>query len=347
MTSARVSQIHGDPCVVWGSSGSPRLHVYTQNRNATTSTFVRLTGTVPAPGGSYVTGNSFSPDGNFLAVVTAATPWLYIYQRDGDNFTLLTGIAAPTTTGDLSGVSWSPDGQYVSMSMSASPYIATYKRSGSTFSKIANPGTAVSGDANCIAWGPDGRSIALGLAVTPFVNIYNFDPATDTYTKLSDPATLPTFTFSISWSSNGNRLAIGHNASPWFRHYQRSGDTFTAGSISGTGPGSQAQVDFNADGTLLAVASNTSPRLFLYNVSGSTATNAGLTIVGANPTVNTNGGVTWTPDSRYLAVGLYLSPYFAVFSRPDDTARVIRVSGPATLPPNNTNAKPEWWPKRY
>ena len=86
---------------------------------------VKLTnpGTLPA-GTGY--GCSFSPDGTFLAVAHALTPFITIYKRSGDTFTKLTNPGTlPASTAN--GCSFSPDGTFLAVAHTTTPSITIYK----------------------------------------------------------------------------------------------------------------------------------------------------------------------------------------------------------------------------
>lgn len=61
-----------------------------------------------------------------------------------------------------------------------------------------------------------------------FLAIYN--RSGDTFTEISDPATLPPSFSSrqgASWNPAGTSLAVAHLTTPYITIYNRSGDTFT------------------------------------------------------------------------------------------------------------------------
>ena len=61
---------------------------------------------------------------------------------------------------------------------------------------------------------------------TPFITIYSQDA--DTFTKLSNPATLPASTGTdVAFSADGTYMAVAHSSTPFITIYKRSGDTFT------------------------------------------------------------------------------------------------------------------------
>jgi hypothetical protein len=66
------------------------------------------------------------------------------------------------------------------------------------------------------------------VAGQPGVVTYAESPWSNTFTKLSNPNTLPTGTgMSTSWSPDGQYLSVAHNNSPFITIYKRNGDTFT------------------------------------------------------------------------------------------------------------------------
>ena len=74
------------------------------------------------------TGNdaAFSPDGTYLAVAHAETPFITIYKRSGDVFTKLDDPAdLPAFTGN--GAAFSPDGTYLAVAHSTTPFITIYR----------------------------------------------------------------------------------------------------------------------------------------------------------------------------------------------------------------------------
>ena len=111
------------------------------------------------------------------------------------------------------------------------------------------------------AQAPLEKFLAVAYDETPFVTVYGQD--VDTFTKLADPATLPTGAGNaIAFSSDGTYLAVAHTGSPFLTIYKRSGDTFTKLANPATLPtGTGNAIAFSADGTYLAVAHLNSPYL--------------------------------------------------------------------------------------
>jgi hypothetical protein len=69
-------------------------------------------------------------------------------------------------------------------------------------------------------------TMAVGHSTTPFIAIYK--RSGDTFTKLANPATLPTgIGQDVAFSAEGTYMAVGHDSTPFIAIYKRSGDTFT------------------------------------------------------------------------------------------------------------------------
>jgi hypothetical protein len=105
---------------------------------------------------------------------------------------------------------------------------------------------------------------------SPYITIYK--RSGDTFTKLSDPSTLPTGTaYGVAFDPTGTYLAVAHGNSPYITIYKRSGDTFTKLSDPSTLPtGNGLGVAFDPTGTYLAVAHDGSPYITIYKRSGNT-----------------------------------------------------------------------------
>src|SRR5690606_4456614 len=83
----------------------------------------------------------------------------------------------------------------------------------------------------------------------------------DGVNKVNDPSTLPTGDgFGVSFSPDGNYLAVGHSSSPYVTIYKRNGDTFTKLPNPSTLPiNTVFGVSFSPDGNYLAVGHWDSP----------------------------------------------------------------------------------------
>jgi hypothetical protein len=193
------------------------------------SSFTLLAGTpgTAAAGASHAV--AWSPDGLFLAVGHATTPFVTIYQRTGDTFAKCTDPAS-VPAGQVNGLSWSPDGLTLTCVHTTSPYISSFYRSSvssTSFTKIStNPATLPAGTGNACAYNSSGSKLAVAHDTSPYVTIYSVSGTgnSKTFTKDADPSSLPTGNGkAVSWTADGNYLAVGHTSSPYVTNYKTSG----------------------------------------------------------------------------------------------------------------------------
>jgi WD40 repeat protein len=285
-------------------------------------------GTLPTNGGDNV---AFSPDGQFMAVAHADSPYVTIYQISGSTFTKL---ADPGTlpTGNAHGVSFSPNGQFLAVAHSTTPFVTIYQISGTTFTKLSNPGTLPTGTGFGASFSPNSDFLAVAHNTTPFITIYAVSGTT--FTKLANPGSLPAGNGTgAAFSQSGQFLAVSCATSPYVAIYSISGSTFTKLSDPGTLPTNAANaVAFSRDGRWLAVAHGTSPFITIYSISGTTFTK--ITDPGTLPT-GTGGGCAFSPDSQFLAVGHATTPFITIYDFA--TGAPVKVTNPGTLPASSGN----------
>jgi hypothetical protein len=152
--------------------------------------------------------------------------------------------------------------------------------------------------------------MAVGHDTSPYITVYKRDG--DTFTKLPNPASLPTGNGqSVAFSSDATYMAVAHGTSPYVTVYKRDGDTFTklpnpASLPTGIGYG----VAFSSDTTYMAVGHDTSPYIAVYKRDGDTFTKL------PNPTslpASTGRGVAFSSDDTYMAVAHVSSPYITIY----------------------------------
>jgi WD40 repeat protein len=167
--------------------------------------------------------------------------------------------------------------------------------------------------------------LAVAHTTTPFITIYNQE--IDTFTKLADPATLPTgLSTGVAFSGDDLYMAVGHYAAPYITIYKRSNDTFTKLANPATLPNQITNLAFSSDATYLAASMISSPFVIIYKRSGDTFTKL------ANPTLPPNActGVALSSDGIYMAVVHLDSPYVTIYKRTGDV--FSKLGNPATLP---------------
>jgi WD40 repeat protein len=226
----------------------------------------------------------------------------------------------------------------LSGAMSQAPYVQSYAVGGSKSLdyRISNTSIAstVAGQGNDVSWEKTGTYLAVVHGTTPYVTICKKSIDTDSYptfTKLSNPATLPPAQGNgVEFSSDGDYLAVAHNTSPFVTVYKRSGDTFTKVANPTTLPaGTGNGVSWSPDGTYLAVSHNTTPFITIYKLDKITDTLTKLSDPATLP-ASTAARASWSPAGDYLAVAHATTPYVTIYQRSGDT--FTKVTNPTTLP---------------
>lgn len=280
-------------------NGSPHIAIYQKSG----TTFTRLSNPASLPAGN-AEDVAWSPNGEFLACAHATSPYVTIYQRSGSTFTKLAdpGILP---TGNSRCLNWSLNGEFLAIAHNTSPYITIYQRSGTTFTKLTDPGTLPPGNAFACVWSPNGEFLAVGYGSSPYITIYQRSGST--FTKLTGAggqfsSSLPAGSIlGLSWSPNGEFLAVSSFTTPYILIYQVSGTTFTKLPNPTTLPPFAAQnSSWTFNNEFLAVAHSTTPYITIYQVSDTTFTKL------PNPTTLPTGNALdceWTSDGEILAIG--------------------------------------------
>jgi 6-phosphogluconolactonase (cycloisomerase 2 family) len=197
-------------------------------------------------------------------------------------------------------------------------------------SKLPNPSSLpTSSSGSGVTFSPDGTYMVVvcyNATASNAMTIYKRD--WDTFTKLANPSTVPTYINGAAFSPDGNYLSVAHFYSPFVTIYKRDGDTFTKLSNPETLPTNYAYgLAFSPDNNYLSVVHNASPYITIYKRSGDTFTKL------PNPDVLPTGigrKVAFSPDSNYMVVGHDSSPYATIYKRSGDT--FTKLLNPSTLP---------------
>jgi|GEM_PF-678621 len=270
-------------------------------------TFTKLATTTAASGSG--ASASFSPDGTYLAVAVATTPFINIYKRSGDVFAKLTDPSAASGSGGSA--SFSPDATYLAVGVGTSPFINIYKRSGDVFTKLTDP-SAASGATFGSSFSPDGTYLAVAVVTTPFINIYK--RSGDVFTKLTNPSAASGIGEGASFSPDGTYLAVAVATTPFINIYKRSGDVFTKLTNPSAASGLGESASFSPDGRYLAVVVNTTPFINIYKRSGDVFTK----LTNPSAAASTGFGVSFSPDGTYLSIGVNTSPFINIYKRSGD-----------------------------
>lgn len=249
-------------------------------------------GTLPAGAANVC---KFSPDGRFLAVGHATTPFLTIYERSGTTFTKL---ANPSTlpAGTVNDLDWSPDGNLLVVANSTTPFMRSYQRRGLNFSALGTPGTIPLATGISASFSPNGELLIIG---TDYDSGVTFSTASIYVTQGG----------SLLFISTAEQVGGGWGfpATAWSPDSQ-----FVLGSIA---PGAPE-----------------GPFTFIQQRAG-VGFNPYLNFEVLEPFWDlTYGGVycaAWSPDGNYLALSTPNSPYLLIYAWANQS---LILTAPITLP---------------
>lgn len=233
---------------------SPFLTVY----NISGTTFTKRTDPASTPVGG-ANGVAWAANNTHLAVGHGSSPFVSFYHVGGLITKMPNPTTLPTgTVRGLSYDVENPSGRFA-VGYNTAPYLSAYTWDGTTYQKsfdMANTAYAYQVDysdtylassvfgtntvkiwgltgaaittitltggasnfAYGVAWNADGNYLAIAHDLTPFVSVYSRSGTT--FTKLANPATLPTgSSVDADWSDDNQYLAIGHSNSPFFTAY--------------------------------------------------------------------------------------------------------------------------------
>lgn len=246
---------------------SPYVTIY--KRNASTGALTKLANPSTLPAGDAF-AVAFSRLGDYLAVGhddgAPVSNYLSIYKinTDTDAFTYLTGGAGGPTLqpGDIvSSVSFSPQDLYLAAANAAAPYyLRIYRRSGDVFTNVdlsSKMDTPPTGLATGVAFSPDGRYLAVSHGSAPYLSVYAITAASDTFTRLASPATLPpSDTASVSYSRDSTYLAValsGGTNSVYIYSVDPATGALTLVASTGTSYGNALSVAFSPRQNVIGV----------------------------------------------------------------------------------------------
>lgn len=285
-------------------------------------------GTLPAAAANDA---KWSPDGRFLAVGHATTPFVTIYERAGGNLNKLPNpVTLPPNT--VHGLAWSPNGDFLICTHTGSPFITIYQRQGINFTKLSDPSTIPSSNAFGVAFSPNGEFLIVTSSITNF-NLYQI--LGTTFTDIS--ATCGIFGgglgTSVAWSADSQYVAISNQFTNGVYVYQRFGSSFTniTPVLTNLLPaGFPTGLAWSPDGQFLAIATLVSPYIAIYQFGGGV-----FTLIATPATIPSGaaGGVTWSSDGLSLAVAFTSSPFILVYTRSGTTFTAN--ANPVSLPAGN------------
>jgi len=213
------------------------------------------------------------------------------------------------TNSTVNAVEWSPNGEFLVVGADVSPYVFIFQRVGRTFTKLPNPALLPDGPVNCIGWSPDGTKLVIGGNFTGGSIAYARSEATFIKWNISPPMGASSVVTGLSWSPNGEMLALINNSTSLVVH--GGGPLMMTGRVNIPAPGSAVKAAcWSPDGTILTIATQNWPFVVSYKRIKSTSNYAGFPIFERMPDSMYFGGlsdvgyaVKWSPNGKYLALG--------------------------------------------
>lgn len=288
----------GTVCLQLGSA-APFVNAFALNGGAA----VAITG--PATGGTAL-GGVFTPDGTRLYLSVGANVQIYSITGTGATmvFTFLANLS-PAPASNPTNIDISNDGQMLVVGRTASTTAAVYYKTGDTYSTVTGPTlTWAAATATGVSVSHDGNYVSVASGTTPFINVFRRTGAAPnwTFTKLADPAVLPTGAATdISVAPDNTAVAVSHTTSPFVTIYTLNGsDQPVKVTNPGTLPaGNGTGVHYSPNNDYLAVSHTTTPFVTIYTRVGTTYTK--ITNPGTLPAANALG-VRFNQTERHLAV---------------------------------------------
>lgn len=274
-------------------------------------------------------GNSFSPDGKYLAVAHDSSPGLSIYKVNGDTFTKLPNpVGFPDSS--CNDCAFSPNGKYLVVVGSSAPHTWVYRiDSGDVFTKLTTPPLIYS-TVYCCAFSPDSNYLALGYGNGTYLKYYKREG--DTFTSLSIPTISSDVygVYGVSFSPDGKYLACALYSGNHLRIYKRSGDTISAVFYASTSiVGNSNGCSFSPDGRHLVIVGGSKPYMATLKNNGDDT----FTML-PNPDILPSGrsyNCAFSPDGKYLALASSVNnPRLVTYKIDGDT--YTKTTSPSVVP---------------
>ena len=171
---------------------------------------------------------AFSPDGKTFAVGSSAGTRINIYETTPEG--VLTRSTDPSTlpSGSMAALRFSADGIYLSAGFSAGAFIINYKWNGTRFVALPAPSAPPSTGVLSLAYSPDSTYLAFSTSNTTGRAIFVYKRAGDSYNLIAT-ANVPLVQLAqkMAFSSDGTKLALGQQVTPFLAILSRAGDVFT------------------------------------------------------------------------------------------------------------------------
>ncbi|MFF2048054.1 putative Ig domain-containing protein [Stenotrophomonas bentonitica] len=243
---------------------------------------------------------SWSPDDQYLAISSTASPYLWVYKRVGDTFTALT-LPATGMVSRAQGLTWSPDGATLAVAPESTAFPFVLRRTGDTFALQTLGDQLPNAQERGLVYSPTGDALKITYANA----IYGWTVNGGAYTQAGKSADLPpasAFTLEASdYSADGKMFATGLTIAPWLALFSVSGGAFLAEAVPPGVASGAKQPRFSPDSKYLGWATTATPYVKLYRRSGEGY--AFTDMAGVPASDASAASFAWSPTSANFAVG--------------------------------------------
>jgi WD40 repeat protein len=316
-----ISRMMGQYMVATGGNSPNRIKVFDiEPKTAGTYTVVNNVASLTSPTVSFTTAYRWNANGTSLCYTywtgTGGQNQASVYDKVGNTYEKIADISPGSQGASCS--DWHPgNGNLLAIthyaSNGATGQLKLFERTGrTTFQTTGTIDVAVTATIgiNTVAWNPQGTSLALSCSTSPWVLIYNFNPTTKAFTKITTPFASPPVAYcdQVVWNHDGSSLCvITRSAANRVLVYNRTGDDFVLGANLSQGNDCYAVCWGGAQGEQLVVGISASPRVkFYYRPPGTTST----FLLASNPAslpANNITGMDISDDGLFLAASVYLN----------------------------------------
>lgn len=268
-----------------------------------------------------------SPEESHIVITfQGGAPTFYQYRID-DNILTKTATPAQTPSAVGSGCAYSPDGKFliVCAGRDDNSVIFIYRREGDSLISITHSITGLKNVSSC-QFSHDSRYLLLCHTSSPYMSVYKIEG--ETFTKLANPATLPSGEGRRCKFSKDSKqiLMASADASPLLSIYSLENDVLTKLATNKITPIPSASyniLSIDWTDTYIACCVQTSPFLYLYKKVDDVYTRITdytnvLTVYALNCCI--------TPNERFLLITNRTAPYFLAYELAD-TPAVVPVRG--------------------